>query len=159
LEIQVLEKKFGHRPAILGFAQLPTHDLIIGELKSIHVPLKETGSLHISVCPVDFGAEKKKEEKKTGPVEFDSKKFDAFLVPPLLLSLFCFSLLSMCPARSRVPVHLSSPIAPSPSLLIHSQDEMGLKGAHREAMLKMPIDRKLELMKQQSGEVTSCLIT
>ena len=31
---------------------------------------------------------------------------------------------------------------------------MGLKGAHREAMLKMTSEKKLELlMKQQSGEV------
>jgi hypothetical protein len=30
---------------------------------------------------------------------------------------------------------------------------MGLKGAHRDAMLKMPPERKLELMKQQGGEV------
>jgi hypothetical protein len=59
---------------------------VIGELKSLHVPLKDAGELHISICPVDFGAEKKKEEKKTGPAVFDdemSKKFAAFLVSPL----------------------------------------------------------------------------
>lgn len=35
---------------------------------------------------------------------------------------------------------------------------MGLKGAHRDAMLKMPPERKLELLKQQSGEVRLYLL-
>lgn len=92
----MLEKKFGHRPAIIAFGQLPTHDLVIGELKSIHVPLKDSGVLHISINPVDFGVEKKKEETKGGPLVWNdetSKKFDAFMVPICFLyrPLFFFS--------------------------------------------------------------------
>lgn len=79
-----MEKKFGHRSLLLGYAQLATNELVIGEDRSFRVQLKESGELHLSVCAVDFGLEKRKEEKKAPVVEeFDddmNRQFDLLLV-------------------------------------------------------------------------------
>jgi hypothetical protein len=88
--LEILEKRFWRRPAILAFAHVPTHELVIGEEKSMHVALKDSGELHISLCSVDFGLEKRREAEKKAPtvVEWDddlNKQFDSLLVfaPPL----------------------------------------------------------------------------
>lgn len=63
---------------------MPTNELVVGEERFLRVPLKESGEIHITVTPVDFGLEKRKEEKKSPVVvEFDddlNRQFDVLLV-------------------------------------------------------------------------------